>query len=128
MVESNALTDYAGEFQEAVQRRAERLLAERGETLGKGTVAHEAAELVSGARLSHYGPPVKNHTSIGIMWGVILDRDPIPPRTVAVMMAALKLAREGGPRGKRDNLVDAVGYLLIAEMCGEPDRDAGDVS
>jgi Domain of unknown function (DUF6378) len=86
------------------------------------SIAEEASTLVGegGARSEHYGPPVKNHRDIGVVWAVLLDLpEPIPPRTVAVMMAALKLVREGGPRRKRDNLVDAVGYLLIAEMCDE---------
>jgi Domain of unknown function (DUF6378) len=81
------------------------------------TIAEEATTLVAGARRDHYGDPVENHTRIGKVWAVLLDLpEPISPRTVAVMMAALKLVREGGPRGKRDNLVDACGYLLIAEQ------------
>jgi hypothetical protein len=85
-------------------------------------VAEEAQLLVGegGARSEHYGDPVKNHTDIGIVWGVLLDLPgPIPARTVAVMMAALKLVREGGPKRKRDNLVDACGYILIAERASK---------
>lgn len=82
-------------------------------------VFEEAYELVSGPRAEHYGPPVENLRRIGTVWAVLLDLpEPVPPRTVAVMMAALKLVREGGPKAKRDNLVDACGYLLIAEQSG----------
>jgi hypothetical protein len=101
-----------------IEKAAKPLDAARSE--GEPTVAEEAATLVTGARASHYGPPVKNHRDIGIVWAVLLDLEkPIPPRTVAVMMAALKMVREGGPKAKRDNLVDACGYLLIAEMASD---------
>lgn len=83
------------------------------------TVAEEAHDLVNGARADHYGEPVKNHRRIGMVWAILLDLpEPIPARTVAVLLAAMKLVREAGPAGKRDNLVDAVGYLLIAERAG----------
>ena len=83
------------------------------------SVAEEAAELIDGARQDFYGDPVTNHRRIGIVWGALLDREPIPPRTVAVMLAAMKLVREAGPLAKRDNLVDACGYLLIAERASD---------
>lgn len=87
---------------------------------GRPTVAEEAAVLIEGPRADHYGDPVKNHRDIGKVWAILLDLpEPISPRTVAVMMAALKLVREGGPRRKRDNLVDACGYILIAERAEE---------
>lgn len=83
------------------------------------TVAAEAEQLVGGKRSDQYGEPVDNMARTGAIWGALLGTDPIPPRMVAVMMVGLKLAREGGPLPSRDNLVDACGYLLIAELCGE---------
>lgn len=83
------------------------------------TVAAEAERLVGGKRSDQYGEPVDNMARTGVIWGALLGVDPIPPRMVAVMMVGLKLAREGGPLPSRDNLVDACGYLLIADLCGE---------
>lgn len=83
------------------------------------SVAAEAERLVHGKRAEQYGEPAENMVRIGRVWGALLDREPIAARTVALMMAALKLARETGPEPKRDNLVDACGYLLIADLCGE---------
>lgn len=110
------MTDYAGEFHEAVHARALKLISEGG--YDTGTVAAEAERLVNGKRAEQYGQPPENMARIGAVWGALLGVDAIPARTVAVMMAALKLARECGPESKRDNLVDACGYLLIAEQCG----------
>lgn len=105
------------EFEEAVHARAAKLVTDGD--YDTGTVAAEAERLVNGKRAEQYGQPPENMARIGAVWGALLGREPIPPRTVAVMMAALKLARECGPEPKRDNLVDACGYLLIAEQCGE---------
>lgn len=104
------------EFEKAVHAKAKSLVAEGG--FDTGTVAAEAERLVSGKRADQYGQPAENMARIGAVWGALLGQAPIPGRTVAVMMAALKLARECGPESKRDNLVDACGYLLIAEVCG----------
>ena len=117
------MTSYTDELAQINQQRAEHgqpPINRAPTTHAQRTVAQEAADLIAdhGPRTEHYGPAVKNHRDIGTVWGVLLDLPkPIPPRTVAVMMAALKLVREGGPRRKRDNLVDACGYLLIAEQC-----------
>jgi hypothetical protein len=80
-------------------------------------VADEALAIIDGPRKDTYGDPVENLGRIGQMWGVILNRE-ITNTEVALMMVATKLARESGPGAHhRDNLVDAVGYLLIAERC-----------
>lgn len=79
-----------------------------------GDVADEARELVYGDRHDDYGSPERNLTKIGLVWGAMLGVEPIPPRTVAVMMAGLKLVRASG-RTNRDDLVDGIGYLLLAD-------------
>ena len=79
-----------------------------------GDVADDARELVYGDRHSDYGSPERNLTKIGLVWGAMLGVEPIPARTVAVMMAGLKLVRASG-RVNRDDLVDGVGYLLLAD-------------
>lgn len=109
------VTDIRSEFDQAVHTKALKLISEGG--YDTGSIAAEAERLVNGKRAEQYGNPPENMARIGVVWGALLGRDAIPARTVAVMMAALKLARECGPEPKRDNLVDACGYLLIAEQC-----------
>ncbi len=74
----------------------------------------EAERLVHGDRHNDYGHPVDDFTRTGRMWGAILGWSaPVPPHTVALCMAAVKISRECN-RHKRDNLVDLAGY---AETC-----------
>jgi uncharacterized protein DUF6378 len=75
----------------------------------------EADGLVNGDRQADYGTPRANYEGIakvwsGILWP-ILKRD-ITASEAALMMAGLKLQRQG-MKHKRDNLVDAHGYLLV---------------
>lgn len=75
----------------------------------------EANRLVNGDRQADYGTPTQNYEGIarvwsGILWP-ILKRD-IEPAEAALMMAGLKLQRQA-MKHKRDNLVDAHGYLLV---------------
>lgn len=83
-------------------------------TATRRDVADDARKLVYGDRHSDYGSPERNLTKIGLVWGAMLGVEPIPPRTVAVMMAGLKLVRASG-RTNRDDLVDGIGYLLLAD-------------
>jgi hypothetical protein len=85
----------------------------------------EADQLVSGQRQADYDSPSNNFKRIGIIWGVLIEGmakstgwqigDPVPPATVGLMMAGLKLARECF-RPKWDNLVDAAGYIKTVWM------------
>jgi hypothetical protein len=77
------------------------------------TIFTEAEELVNGPRAEAYGDYEENLTNIADMWGALLGVT-VSARQVALCMAALKLAREGHAP-KRDNLVDACGYLRLAE-------------
>lgn len=72
-----------------------------------------------GDRNSSYGNPKDDFVGTGLMWtGLLQDLlKPgvvIPPERVSLMMAALKLRREAN-KHKRDNIVDAHGYLLCHE-------------
>lgn len=95
------------------------------------TVLAEAASLVHGDRNEAYGHPIDDFRGTGAIWGGLVRRwressdigDPIPPELVALMMAGLKLNRETNKR-KRDNLVDAAGYVETASMVIEAE-DAG---
>jgi len=77
-------------------------------------VLDAARRIVRGDREADYGPPEQNLTRIGIVWGALLDREQIPPRTVAVMLAGLKVVR-ASHRLNRDDLIDGIGYLLLAD-------------
>lgn len=80
------------------------------------SILDTAAELVNGDRQHNYGNPVDNMARIGTIWGAILDMDePIPPATVALMLAGMKLARAAVGM-HQDSLVDAAGYLHIADL------------
>lgn len=75
----------------------------------------EANCLVNGERLADYGTPRQNYEGIAKVWSGILSpilkRD-ITPEEAALMMVGLKLQRQA-MKHKRDNLVDAHGYLLV---------------
>jgi len=75
----------------------------------------EANNLVNGERQGDYGTPRENYTGIAKVWSGILSpilkRD-ITPSEAALMMVGLKLQRQA-MKHKRDNLVDAHGYLLV---------------
>jgi Domain of unknown function (DUF6378) len=77
--------------------------------------ALEANGLVNGDRQADYGSPAQNYAGIAKVWSGILwpklKRD-ITPAEAALMMAGLKLQRQA-MRPKRDNVVDAHGYLLV---------------
>lgn len=74
------------------------------------TIATEAVGLVSGDRQKAYGHPSKNFEDIARLWSVILGVE-VTPAQVGMCMIQVKLAREIFVP-KRDNLVDAVGYIL----------------
>lgn len=83
------------------------------------SILHEAEKIVMGDRQTQYGTPERSFTDIGIVWSVQLGDwvpgTPIPPHTVALMLAGMKLCREKN-KPKRDNRVDLVGYALCAEI------------
>ena len=82
------------------------------------TIAEEAIELVTGNRQAQYGHPSRNFKDTADLWSVILGVT-VTPEQVALCMVQVKVAREiHNP--KRDNLVDAVGYLLAYDACIEP--------
>lgn len=80
-------------------------------------VLREAAELVAGYRRLEYGTPVEAMRRVAVEWNR-LDGRTYTARDVALHLAALKLAREAH-QYKRDNLVDAAGYIAIAALCAE---------
>jgi hypothetical protein len=74
-----------------------------------------AQKLVSTDRRKQYGPPDQHLKDVGRIWGAILQIEDISPTKVALMMTGLKLARESFAP-KKDNRVDAIGYIHIADI------------
>ena len=85
----------------------------------KETILQEAMRIVDGDREQTYGHPAKNFENTAVLASVVFQR-PVSPKGVALFMVCLKLAREVHQH-KRDNLVDACGYL----RCIEKMEDAG---
>lgn len=75
----------------------------------RGRVLRKAQEVINGERQDVYGNPEDSFEDIGKVWGWYLGRN-VSAKDVAMMMVLFKLAREKH-QGKRDNIVDACGYL-----------------
>ena len=86
------------------------------------TLLAEAAELVSNDRQKSYGHPYDNFQETAALWAVVLGI-PVTAEQVALCMVQVKVARELH-HTKRDNIVDAIGYLLTydaAQKSGSED-------
>lgn len=65
-----------------------------------------------------YGSPAESFARIAALWSAYLGH-PVSRKDVAVCMVLLKLAREATSH-KRDNLLDAAGYIgIAADMVGQ---------
>jgi hypothetical protein len=93
----------------------------RRKIMAKKSLTDEANEIVNGARNKAYGHPSKNFKLTADLWSVILGI-PVTPEQVALCMIQLKIARELHSV-KRDNLVDAIGYILTYEKVLEGDKN-----
>lgn len=83
------------------------------------SLLEEAEHIVSGDRAGDYGE--NSLPSIARLWSEHVGKD-ITARDVAWMMVLLKSVRDRH-KAKRDNLVDSVGYLQLAEV-NAPDPTA----
>lgn len=84
---------------------------------GRVRCVDEATALVNGERQGAYGPPEDSFKAIAKVWSGLLANKlrpgvDIDAADVALLMTGLKLARETNQH-KRDNVVDAHGYLII---------------
>lgn len=80
----------------------------------------EAARIVLGPRGAYYDSPLANFERIGLIWSGILhnklqEGKQVSAEDVSLCMLGVKMSRESF-RHKRDNLVDAHGYLLTYQM------------
>lgn len=90
----------------------------------RATILREAETLITGDRNKTYGSPVENFANIAALWNVQIGhklKEPITATEVALMMAHLKLARMIA-QPKRDNFVDAVGYIACGAECEDFDE------
>jgi hypothetical protein len=81
-------------------------------------ICEEALRTINGERQDQYGAPEDAFKQIAALWEAYLGTRITSPM-VADMMCLLKIARENGGRGKRDNAVDLIGYAALgARMRG----------
>ena len=79
------------------------------------SICDEAKDITENNRMKEYGHPIDKFSDIARFWNSYLvnklgDKKTINHKDVAIMMTLLKIAREQS-KHKRDNLVDAIGYL-----------------
>ena len=80
-----------------------------------GNILLEAHALINAERQSDYGPPSASFTRIAALWSAYLGHT-VTGKDVSMCMALLKFSREAHSH-KRDNLLDAAGYIgLAADM------------
>jgi hypothetical protein len=89
-------------------------------TTQKESILEEALRLTSGDRRRDYDHPAPNHERISTLWNAYLKvrKDPeaeISAYDAAMMMMLLKVARDVYT-SKRDNFVDAIGYIRCAAI------------
>ena len=90
------------------------------ERLTKGeteSILSEAERIVNGDRQADYSDPVANFKHISAIASSI-SKENLSPTTCAIVMIAVKLARENH-KHKRDNLVDLAGYVEILNRIKE---------
>ena len=76
--------------------------------------AKPTLEEILDQRKSEYGDALYNFERIGMIWGALLDIEPIEPHQVALMMDALKTVREFNNPEHYDSWVDKLGYIKHA--------------
>lgn len=91
----------------------------------RGSILKEAYNIINGERQDQYGNPEDSFGTIAKLWSVYMDSTitgrkhlnvpSVQSKDVALMMTLLKIAREMHTH-KRDNLVDAAGYISLANI------------
>lgn len=86
------------------------------------TVLAAAHELITSKRAGEYGDAHEVHTRIAIIWSALLGCQ-ISAWQVALMMAALKLARVARSPGHSDSWVDAAAYAALGAELANADPE-----
>ncbi len=79
------------------------------------SILEEAHALINGDRRKAYGGTLESFEAPAALWSVIL-KTKVTAKQVALCMAAYKIAREVTGEPKRDNRVDACGYIALADQ------------
>ena len=79
-----------------------------------GDIYDQARQLTAVERQSQYGAPEDNLGRIATLWATYLGK-PLTAHDVAVMMALLKIGRIASGVTVKDNYVDAVAYMGLAD-------------
>lgn len=136
----------ASEWQQELDRvfvaEQERVAAMEAETPQKPSVLDEAKAIIAGHREEQYGKAERSFETIAELWSTYLRAelsnnpaadedvraalgvwDLVNAKDVAMMMTLLKIAREAHSP-KRDNRVDGIGYLALADDIDSKDSAA----
>lgn len=80
----------------------------------RGKILDIAKKIINAERKDAYGEPEDCFAEIAVLWNwYTVGRGQITSYDVAIMMSLLKLVREKYQH-KEDNLIDACGYLALA--------------
>lgn len=90
------------------------------------TLFNDAFKTINGERQDAYGNPEDSFSIIADFWQTYLKgrgmNVMVNALDVAHMMCLLKIARETNGKGKRDNVVDLLGYAAIAGVMSGYDK------
>ena len=100
-------------------------IGEKREKLDRNSIIDQAKNLINGERETTYGDPLVAHGHIAKGWSAILGVEKIPPSTVALMMAWLKISRILSNKKHEDSYADAIGYMALSAECAEKEDGYG---
>jgi len=89
----------------------------------RGEILKEALDIINGERIDLYGNPEDSFGDVSKYWRTYLEtkfdiKIGLTAKDVSMMLALMKIARETN-QGKKDNLVDAAGYIGLAADLSE---------
>jgi hypothetical protein len=78
-------------------------------------------DIVTNDRAETHGDMHKVHRDIATLWNIYMSMrrnapQPLLPTDVAMMLALMKIARSQNGAENADDLLDAAGYILVAEV------------
>jgi hypothetical protein len=100
---------------------SDNLSAEDAAHRQNGDILLAAHAVINKGRQGSYGPPSNSFARTAALWSAYLNKS-VSPKDVAVCLAMLKLSRESF-KHKTDNLLDAAGYIGLAQDLAELDGE-----